>query len=389
MAAESNPDRLTPNAMATDKASMKRHFGGAADVLPLWIAEPYVTLLPDVNAALAERAGVEWYGYETRPKALTEAFWAWMSKRHGWDGADLRTSISPSVGTSIGALIEQHTELGEGVLLQPPVFTDFKPLIRSAGREVVRNSLVLTDGGYRMDLDDLDARAADAATRAMILCNPHNPVGRVWTPDELVAVAEICARHDVLVVADEIHADLALPPHRFTPFGPIAAAAGARWAATHGPIKTFGLAGVCDTLMITDSDDIAGRYRSLSSRLHLTRNNVFALAAFEAAYSSDGSWLDELLVRVATNVGVLRAELPDGINLVAPEATYLAWLDFRRLGMEVPELAEWLASSARLALSPGHWFGREGAGFARMSIAVPTEMITEAASRLSAAVAGR
>jgi cystathionine beta-lyase len=268
------------------------------------------------------------------------------------------------------------------------VFTDFKPLISSAGRAVARNPLLLTEAGYRMDLDGLADQAGDPSNRMLILCNPHNPVGRVWTRDELVGVARICARNDVFVLADEIHADLALGPSRFTPFALAATGSGVSWAATHGPIKTFGLAGVCDTLLVTADEDVARQYRSRSSQLHLTRNNVFGLAAFETAYRSGGSWLDGLLDLVAANVALLRDRLPDSIDLIVPEGTYLAWLDLRQLDMDVPELARWLASSARLALSPGHWFGREGAGFARMTIAAPTEDIEDAIDRLTAAVAG-
>ena len=374
--------------MAADPASLARHFGDGDDLLSLWIAEPYVELAPEVTAVLEARANRGWYGYETRPPNLIATFWAWMASRHGWDGSALQTSVSPSVGTSIGVLIEQLTEPGEGVILQPPVFTDFKPLVTSANRTAVRNPLVLTDGAYRMDLDGLAAKAADPANRMLILCNPHNPVGRVWTRDELADVAVICGQHGVFVIADEIHADLTPPAHPFTPFGTTVDGSGVRWAATHGPIKTFGLAGVCDTLLVTDDDQVSKLFRSRSSQLHLTRNNVFGIAAFEAAYGTDGSWVDGLVDLVTANTALLSDGLPDSIDLIAPEGTYLAWLDFRRLGMDVPALAAWLASAAHLALSPGHWFGREGAGFARMTIAVPTAQIEEAIARLTRAVAG-
>jgi cystathionine beta-lyase len=267
------------------------------------------------------------------------------------------------------------------------VFTDFKPLVASAGRTVIRNPLVLSESGYRMDLEDLEARAVEPANRVLILCNPHNPVGRVWSAGELSDVAAVCSRHEVFVIADEIHADLALPPHEFTPFATVAGDSGVRWAATHGPIKTFGLAGVCDTLLVTDDEWVSEQFESKSSQLHLARNNVFGLAAFEAAYRTGESWLDRLLELVVVNLELLLDQLPDGVELVVPEGTYLAWLDFRGLGLDALDLADWLASSAHLALSPGHWFGREGAGFARMTVATPTEQIEDAISRLTRAVA--
>ena len=382
----SDQDPVPSSAQAVDTKSLSRLFGDAGGLLPLWIAEPYVDLAPGVVAALETRSTAGWYGYEMRPRSVVDSFWEWMATRHGWDGADLKTSVSPSVGTSIGVLIEELTEPGEGVLLQPPVFTDFKPLITSVNRTAVRNPLQITDDGYRMDLDDLEAKAADPQTRMMILCNPHNPVGRVWTGKELAEVAAICARHGVFVVADEIHADLALPPFRFTPFASVAADSGVSWAATHGPIKTFGLAGVSDTLLVTGDEEVSVLFCTRSSQLHLTRNNVFGIAAFEAGYRTGGEWLDQLLALIASNVALLRNGLPPGIDLVEPEGTYLAWLDFREMKMDVPELARWLSGSAHLALSPGHWFGRQGAGFARMTIAAPAVQIEDAIARLTDAV---
>lgn len=371
---------------ASDTRQLDRIFGSSSEVLPLWIAEPYVPLSPAIVDALNERAADGWYGYETRPREVMNAFWSWMKRRHGWDGSGLISSVSPSIGTSIGVLIELLTEESDGVILQPPVFTDFKPLIKRAGREPIRNSLRLADGHYTMDFEDLASKASKPENKVMILCNPQNPTGRVWTFEELEAVAEICGAHDVTVISDEIHADLALSPNRFVPFATAAEGSSVHWAAAHGPIKTFGVAGVADTLLITDDEALSARFRSVGERLNLTRNNVFALAATEAGYSDGDEWIDGLLALVADNVETLREGLPDGVNLIRPEGTYLAWLDFRELEMDVPELATWLVEEARLALSPGHWFGREGAGFARMTIAVDSAIIGEAVARLRTAV---
>ena len=200
-------------------------------------------------------------------------------------------------------------------------------------------------------------------------------------------MASICADHAVFVIADEIHADLTIPPASFTPLATVAKATdGLRWAATHGPIKTFGLAGVCDTLLITDDAALQRSFQSISSRLHLTRNNVFGLAAFEAAYRTGAEWVDDLLALVARNVETLATTLPPQVALVRPEGTYMAWLDMRKLQIGVPELPRWIASNAGLALSPGHWFGREGAGFARMTIAAPSPVVERAAVQLARAI---
>jgi cystathionine beta-lyase len=368
---------------------LDRLFGSSEGILPLWIAETYVPLSPAVSEALTKRAAEGWYGYETRPREVSDAFWNWMERRHDWGGSGLITSVSPSIGTSIGVLIGLLTEENDGVILQPPVFTDFKPLIKKARREPVRNSLRLDNGFYTMDLEDLAAKASTLENKVLILCNPHNPVGRVWTAEELKAVAEICSAEGVTVISDEIHADLALSPNHFVPFATAAEGSGVRWVATHGPGKTFGVAGVADTLLITDDEDLSAGFRSMGERLHSTRNNVFALAATKAGYLAGDEWVDGLLAVVADNVETLEQGLPDGVDLINPEGTYLAWLDFGQLEMDVPELAKWLVGEARLALSPGHWFGREGAGFARMTIAADPVIIDEAVGRLRTALAKR
>jgi cystathionine beta-lyase len=374
------------HAQADDRASLERLFGTSDDLLPLWIAEPYLPLATPLVRALEARAHAGWYGYEIRPEAVNRSFTSWMRHRHGWDLTGAQLLISPSLGTSIGVALDLLTDRGDGVILQPPVFTDFKPLVTRSHRKVVRNSLVLDDDGYRMDIEGLAEVASDPGVKAMILCNPHNPVGRVWTMEELTTVAEICAHNDVFVISDEIHADILLNDSRFTPFGVAARATDIRWIALHGAIKTFGLAGVADTLIVTEDDEFATAFKAMSSRLHLTRNNVFALTAIETAYEQGEGWLDTMLEQVAENVDTLTRELPDPVRIIQPQGTYLAWIDFRGLGMDVPELSEWLPQRARLALSPGHWFGRDGAGFARMSIAVESRVIDDAIQRITTAL---
>lgn len=385
MSPEDNPADFG-RRQGTDSATLERHFGSASGLLPLWIAEPSVELAPELVEVMGARAASGWYGYETRPESIIQAFWEWMLHRHGWDGSELRTQVSPSVGTSIGVLIDDLTDPGDGVIIQPPVFTDFKTLISSAGRTVVKSALENGEHGYQIDFEDLAIKAANPRNRMLILCSPHNPVGRVWTNAELSRVASICADNDVFVLADEIHADITIAPHSFQPFATASEGHDVAWAAAHGPIKTFGLAGVCDTLLVTNQDGIADRFERRSSQLHLTRNNVFGLAAFETAYREGAAWLDDFLALVGNNLSVLRGNLPEEIGLVPLEGTYLAWLDLRRLGLDVPEIPKWLAAEAGLALSPGHWFGREGAGYARMTVAVPTETVERAASNLRRAI---
>jgi cystathionine beta-lyase len=373
-----------PLMMASDADRLGSLFG-TPDAIPLWVAETYVPVAAPITAALKERASTGWFGYETRPAASKDAFWSWMNERHGWSRDGLRTIVSPSVGTSIGVMIDELTAAGDGVVIQPPVFTDFKPLITSAGRRPIRNALTLGVDGYSIDISHLEEVASDPSVKLMILCNPHNPVGRVWTASELRDVASVCAANDVAVIADEIHADVVMPGNRFVPFAVAARGTGVSWVATHGPIKTFGLAGLCDSLLITDDDEIASAFKAASNRLHLTRNNVFSTVAFATAYRKGGPWLEELLSLVLSNVGLLRRGLAPGAQVMSHEATYLAWLDFRALDLEVSGVAN-LISTSGVAMSPGHWFGREGAGFARMTVAAPPASIEMAIERINAVI---
>lgn len=370
-------------AFATDPDVLERVFGTREPLVPLWVAEPSVPLAPAVVEAATRRAATGWYGYEARPDALDASFVAWHRDRHGWDVAPLLRQVSPSVATSLGVLLEHLCEPGDPVLLQPPVFTDVKPLLRAGGFRPVTAPLVLDADRYVMDLDALAERAAPADVRVLVLCSPHNPVARVWTSDELRALAAVCAANDVVVLADELHADVVLPGHVFVPFARAAAGTGVRWASMHGPVKTFGLAGMSDTLLLTDDDELHEAFARRSDQLHLTRNHVVQLAAMEAAYRTGGAWLDGLLADTARRATAFAAALPPPLRLLSPEGTYLGWLDLRGLGLDVPDLARWLVEEARLALSPGHWFGREGAGFARVTLAVDDDVLETAAQRLA------
>lgn len=388
MTAADRPDferfLYSPAAFAPSEQAHKQRFPGGRDLLSLWVAEPYVPAAPVIQDALSRRANVPWYGYENASATRTADFWAWMQRRHGWRQEGLHVTDSHSVGTSVGGLIELFTEVGDSVILQPPVFTGFKDLITSAGRRILRNPLTLQDGCYRMDFEGLAELAARPEARMLILCNPHNPVGRAWSLAELENLAAICSEHEVFVVADEIHADLTLGTHSFVPFA-TAVPDEQRWAATHGPNKSFGLGGLADSVLIA-ADSVTERFRALSSRLQLSRGNVLSSVATSAAYQHGDDWLDELLALTESNVELLVDRLPDELALLPTEATYLGWLDFRELGLPAPDLQRWLVESARLALSPGHWFGREGSGFARMTLAAPSAVVAQAADQLREAL---
>jgi cystathionine beta-lyase len=245
------------------------------------------------------------------------------------------------------------------------------------------------DGRYQIDFDDLETKVSDPDTKVLILCNPHNPVGRVWTAAELERVAEICARHGVFVIADEIHGDFAFPPHRYIPYLNVSEKVAQNGAACISPAKTFNIAGMIDAIAIIPNEKHREQFHAFAHRYQINKVNVFASVATETAYRDGGEWLDALLVYIQGNTDLIRGHLHKDdirVSLIEPEGTFLVWLDFRELGLETKALERFLAEEAGIALSPGYWFGREGAGFARMTIGCPRETVQRALNNLTTAV---
>jgi len=384
-------DRSAYPTLKLDETMLNDLFG-SDDVLPLWVADMDFPAPDAVIEALRRRVDHGIYGYEIRPDGPYEAMADWYGRRYNWTIDRDHIVPGASVLNAISILIEQHSEEGDGVILQPPVFFEFGMAIKANHRRRVKNPLRVVGDRYEMDYEDLEAKAADPGTNILILCNPHNPVGRVWTRDELARAAEICGRHGVLIISDEIHGDIVYPPHRYTPLGSLSAEVAQRSVTCLSPAKTFNVAGAVDAVAVIANSEDRERFDAFVERYQITRPNVFTSAAVEAAYREGEAWLEALLVTLQGNVDFVRtflaANVP-GVKLVEPEGTYLLWLDFRELGLDAKELARFLAGEAKLALNAGYWFGREGAGFARMNIACPRSVLAEAMARLAQAVQQR
>ncbi len=265
-------------------------------------------------------------------------------------------------------------------------------MIRNNGRRLVKNGLLFENGRYRINFDDLEEKAADPRNKMLIICNPHNPVGRVWTRDELSQMVDICGRHDVRIIADEIHGDIVLAPHQYTPVASISDEAAQISFTCLSPAKTFNIAGMVDALVVIADEEARTQFHAFAHRYQINKTNVFTLTAVEAAYTHGEAWLDALLPYLQANVTFIRDYLQEHIpqvTLVEPEGTFLLWLNFNGLGMDVKELQTFLAADAGIAINPGYWFGREGAGFARMGIACPRSLLAEAMERLARAVGDR
>ena len=243
---------------------------------------------------------------------------------------------------------------------------------------------------YEMDFEDLEKQAAEPRNKILILCNPHNPVGRVWTKEELQRVGEICFKHNVLVISDEIHADITYQNYQYMPYSKAVTEDIAQQSFTCiSPAKTFNIASVTDAMVVIPNQEYRQQYEKFVAQYFLGKSNTFAVAAMESAYRNGGEWLDEFLVYLQNNLDFLKDYLGKHIpkvQLVEPEGSFLVWLDFSELNMEAKELESFLAQKARIALNSGYWFGRQGAGYARMTIACPQSMLKEGLSRLEQAV---
>jgi len=383
-------DRNNYPTMKWNKAFLAEHFGNE-EAIPMSVADMDLKSPQSVIEQLHKRAAHGIYGYENKPETYFTALESWYKNRHGWKINREQIESCPSILNAISILINQQSNKGDGIIIQPPVFFEFRMVVKSNERKVIKNPLNLVEGKYQMDWNDLESKAADPNNKILILCNPHNPVGRVWTKAELEQVAAICERHDVFVIADEIHGDFAFPPHQHIPFLTISESSAESAAACISPAKTFNIAGIVDAITIIPNEIHRQKFHKFAHRYQINKVNVFASVAIEAAYSDGGDWLDGLLVYLQENNDLIRGFLQENvlnISLIESEGTFLNWLDFRELGLNVKALEKFLAEEAKIALSPGYWFGREGAGFARMTIGCPRSTIERSLNNLSTAVIG-
>ncbi|MBL7030584.1 MAG: pyridoxal phosphate-dependent aminotransferase, partial [Candidatus Marinimicrobia bacterium] len=372
-------DRSNSPAEKWNKPAMLRLFG-RDDLLPFWVADMEFQVPNTVQKNLVSRAKNGIFGYEYKQDSLYQSIIQWYAIRHHWKIDRSHLCFSRGILNAIATLINIHTEEGDGIIIQPPVFFEFRLIIRDNNRNIIRNPLKIVDGKYGIDYDDLEEKASDSKTKMLILCNPHNPVSRVWTKDELKRVGEICLRHNVFIVTDEIHGDFVFNGHHYTPFASISIEIAQNSVTCISPAKTFNIAAVTDGFVIIPNEKYREQYNVFTKRLIIHKTNAFSVVAIETAYRSGSEWLDHLLDYLQDNINYIRTYLGERIpkvKLVNPEGTFLIWLDFRQLGMDVKELESFLAQKAGIALNSGYWFGRQGAGYARMTIACPKSMIVE------------
>ncbi len=370
------------------KHDFKKENGKADDILPLWVADMDFRSPDSVVEALKKAVDHGIFGYSRADESYFDAVAAWYQKRHHLTLQPEWMTCTPGIVFALSIAVRAFTQEGDAVLIQPPVYHPFSRAILRNKRTLVENPLVLKDGHYEMDLEELEQKVLDEHVKLMILCNPHNPVGRVWTREELTALADICLRHHVFVISDEIHGDFVWQGHEQTPYASISEEACLHSMMCTAPSKTFNLAGMATSNLFIPDPEMRRKFRSELLDVGQENMNRLGLFACRAAYEGGGEWLDQLIGYLAGNLALVRDfcknRVPQ-IQLVEPEGTYLAWLDCRELGMTDDELMAFFSDEAKVWLDPGTHSGEQGSGFMRFNLGSSRSVIAQALDQIEAA----
>ncbi len=370
------------------KWDMTEALTGVQDVLPMWVADMDFKSPPAVIDALKERVEHGIFGYSGIPDSCYEAIIAWMKKRHGWEVQKEWILFTPGVVPAFHWVVRAFTHPGNNVILQPPVYYPFFNAVTYNGCQIIENELHYHDGHYEIDFEQLE-RQFDARTKVFLLCSPHNPVGRVWTQEELTRLGELCLRHKVVLCSDEIHSDLILRGFKHTPTAMISDEIAQNTITCCAANKTFNIAGLTTGFVIIPHPDLRQQFAHAKHNTGLHLSNLFGILATEAAYRHGEDWLEQLLDYLQGNLEYLTGFIEDKIShirVVKPEGTYLAWLDCRELHLKDAKLREFLLEEARLWLVEGSKYGRGGAGFQRLNFACPRETLKDGLRRLGLTV---
>lgn len=374
-------DRKRTDCIKYDALPM---FFGADDILPVWVADMDFRTPDFIMDAIRKRLEHEILGYTFRSEAFSNSIINWVKQRHNWEVPKEWISFSPGVVASITGSVLAFTEPGDKVIVQTPVYFPFFESVRGVKRRLVENPLKLESGRYFFDLEDLEAKI-DEKTKMLILCNPHNPGGMVWRHDELDALSEICIRHNLIVVSDEIHSDLIFKGNTHIPYPTLSEEAAQNSIVCMAPSKTFNVAGLSTSFVVIPNPDMLKTYEKLMRTLHIHMGNIPGTVALEAAYNHGNEWLNEMMEYVECNYeylsGFICKNLPR-VKVMKPEATYLVWLDFTAYGMKDKQLNKFLVEKAKVGLNNGIRFGRNGDGFMRINIGCPRSIVEEALNRI-------
>jgi len=371
------------------KYDLREETFGLKDVIPMWVADMDFNTPDFIIKSMQNRLNHEIFGYSFRPPEYFVSIINWLKSRHNWEVEKEWISFCPGIVPALNLCTLAFTEPGDSIIVQPPVYFPFFSAVESHGRKLIYNQLKESDGNWVMNYDSLIA-GIDGKTKMIIISNPQNPIGRVWSPEELNRLAEICLKNNILILSDEIHCDLVLPGFSHTPFANLSEKIAENTITCIAPSKTFNLAGLSTSSVIISNPVLRRSFNRLVETLHIGNGNIFGTTASIAAYSNGHKWLDALLDYVDHNIDFVvdycRKMIPEIIP-VQPEATYMIWLDCRNFSMNGKELRNFFINKAGVGLNEGSTFGPGGDGFMRMNLATTHQIVMRAMEQIERAVA--
>lgn len=357
---------------------------GRADILPMWVADMDFQSPPEVIAAAKECSERGVFGYTYRSDEAEHAFIKWVNNRHSWEIKQEWMVASPGVVTALSVGVRVFTEPGDKVMIMTPVYHPFFSVVEECGRQLACSSLVIENDKYVIDWNDFEATIKENV-RMLIISNPHNPVGRQWTKDELERIGNLCLKYKVIILSDEIHSDLPLFGHKHTVMASVSEEIAGLTVTMMAPSKTFNIAGTMNSVVVISSPELRERFSREISMLHINGGNIFGHVTFKAAYEHGAPWLEALIPYLENNIrftdDYIRRELP-GVSLFMPECSFLLWMDFRGTGIPHDKMRELLINKAKIGLNNGTDFGPEGEGFHRMNIGCPLSIVEEGLKRI-------
>lgn len=367
---------------------LKNAYQGKENLIPLWVADMDFATPDFIVEALKKRCEHPVFGYTFDDDEYYESIQTWLDYKYHWKTEREWISYIPGIVKGIGLAVQCFTQPGDKVIIQPPVYHPFRLVPTRMGREVVYNPLKLEDGVYKMDFEQLES-LIDKDCKMLILSNPHNPGGVVWEKEALVKLAQICSAHGILVISDEIHAEMTYPQFRHHPFATVSEEAAACSVTFMAPSKTFNIAGIVSSYALVSDSRIREKFYSFLEAGELNAGTIFAFTATKAAYTYGAEWLQQMRSYVIENVNFvdeyLKKNIPQ-IKVYRPQASFLVWLDCRELKLTQPELVQLFEDKAGLALNDGTMFGKEGEGFMRLNIGCPRSILNQALESLKKAI---
>lgn len=370
------------------KYDRREEIFGNKDIIPMWVADMDFNSPDFVTSALSDQLKNNIYGYSFRPPEYYSSITDWIKYRHNWSVLREWIIFTPGIVPALNFCTLAFTRPGDKIIVQPPVYFPFFSAVECHGRTLVNNQLKEEEGRWVMDFESL-VNTIDDKTRMIILSNPHNPVGRVWTHEELIQLADICLKNNILILSDEIHCDLVLPGFRHTPVASLSEEIAENTITCMAPSKTFNLAGLATSTVIISNPQLRKSFNRIVESLHVGNGNIFGTAASVAAYTHGHEWLTALLDYIDNNVAFVEdycMKMIPEIIPVQPEATYMIWLDCRKLGMKGKELQSFFVNRAGIGMNEGSTFGAGGEGFMRMNLGTTHKTVNKAMEQIEKAV---